>query len=303
MFKLEASPRPVPALRHMISLDELLSLRHWPPARAHSRERVSIREGQHLSHVRARGMEYDDVRQYQPGDDIRHLDWRLMARTGEAFTKLYREERERPVFFLADLRSSMHFATRGHFKSVLAAYASAMVIWTTLANGDRVGGSILTPEGARLFKPASHRQQAMQLIAALYEAFSAEQTEHLAEGPLTEHLLALEALLPTGSILYVFSDFNDVDATLQQHLMRMAQRFELKLVMISDPLEQQLPAQGQYRFCGEGRQVELAVTPQAQSRYASAFQTRLDLVEALMQIKGVELAHWQSNQHPLFEME
>ncbi len=303
MFRVEASPRPVPVQRHSISLEELLSLRHWPPARAHSRERVSIREGQHQSHVRARGMEYDDVRQYQPGDDIRHLDWRLMARTGEAYTKLYREERERPVFFLADLRTSMHFATRGHFKSVLAAYASAMVIWTTLANGDRIGGSVLTRDGVKLFKPASHRQQAMQLIAAIHEGFTEPASPEQHESGLQAQLSALEALLPTGSILYLFSDFQDAEPALQQQLTRLSQRCEIKLVLISDPLEAQLPAKGNYRFYGGGKQVDLAVSSGVQARYAATFQARLDLVEPLMHIRGIELAHWHSNQHPLFFME
>ncbi|MGH1431645.1 MAG: DUF58 domain-containing protein [Neptuniibacter sp.] len=303
MFIGESSPRPVPAARNLITLDELVSLRFWPPARGQKRERMAIREGHHLSNVRARGMEYDDVREYQPGDDIRHLDWRLMARTGEAHTKLFREERERPVFVITDLRAPMHFATQGHFKSVLAAYASAMVIWTTLSSGDRVGGQVLTPNGTNLFKPSNNRQQAMQMIASLSDSF-----EHNAEanstsvdpGSLSDKLIEVEASLSSGTILYLFSDFHDADPLLEQHLMRLSQRCELKLVLISDPLESQLPTGNLYRFTGEGRELMVNADHNQQIRYRSEFQKRITLLEQLHNIRGVEFAHWQSHAHPLF---
>lgn len=307
MFYGDSSPRPVPAARNLITLDELVSLRLWPPARGNKRERMAIREGHHLSHIRGRGMEYDDVREYQPGDDIRHIDWRLMARTGEAHTKLYREERERPVFVLTDLRAPMHFATRGHFKSVLAAYASAMVMWTTLANGDRVGGSILQPHAEALCKPSNNRQKVMQMIAALDASFSGIQpyVDSLPIGPklsLADQLIQVESLLSSGTIVYILSDFYDVDEILQQHLMRLAQRCELKLVLISDPLESQLPEGHTYRFSGYGREVAVDGNRKQQETYKSAFKERLDLLEQLHNLRGVEFAHWETNHHPLFSI-
>lgn len=307
MFYGDSSPRPVPAARNLITLDELVSLRLWPPARGNKRERMAIREGHHLSHIRGRGMEYDDVREYQPGDDIRHLDWRLMARTGEAHTKLYREERERPVFVLTDLRAPMHFATRGHFKSVLAAYASAMVMWTTLANGDRVGGSILQPHTETLCKPSNNRQKVMQMIAELDASFGGIHLDDdtLPTEPiltLADQLIQVESLLSSGTIIYIFSDFHDVDEILQQHLMRLAQRCELKLVLISDPLESQLPEGHTYRFSGQGREVAVDGNRKQQETYKSAFKERLDLLEQLHNLRGVEFAHWESNHHPLFSI-
>ncbi|MEM5537811.1 DUF58 domain-containing protein [Neptuniibacter pectenicola] len=300
MFQGDSSPRPVPAARNLLTLNELVSLRHWPPARGQQRERMAIREGHHLSHIRGRGMEFDDVREYQPGDDIRHLDWRLMARTGEAHTKLYREERERPVFVVTDLRQPMHFATRGHYKSVLAAYAAAMVMWTTLANGDRVGGRILTHGSGDLFKPTNNRQQVMQMISALSQGFT--DKAEVEPVSLTTQLIEIEPLLSSGTIIYLFSDFHDVDATLQQHLMRIAQRCELKMVLISDPLEAQLPSGKHYRFMGKGREVVIDANAKQQAHYYAQFQQRIDLLEQLRNLRGVEFAHWHSNQHPLFTL-
>lgn len=300
MFLGDNSPRPVPAQRHIITLDELISLRHWPPARGKSRERMAIRDGHHLSHIRGRGMEYDDVREYQPGDDIRHMDWRLMARTGEAHTKLYREERERPVFVLTDMRSPMYFATRGHYKSVLACYAAAMTVWTTLANGDRVGGHLIGAGLESIFRPSSNRQQVMGLMSAL-----AQQSENPVVNPdksisLADALAGAERYLASGTLLYIFSDFHDVDDAVQQHLMRLAQRCELKLVLISDPLEQQLPQGKRYRFLGRGREVTVDANSQQQQHYLHQFEQRLQLLQKLHNLRGVEFAHWQTDQHPLF---
>ncbi|WP_420554060.1 DUF58 domain-containing protein [Neptuniibacter marinus] len=301
MFQGDSSPRPVPAARNLLTLDELVSLRYWPPARGQQRERMAIREGHHLSHIRGRGMEFDDVREYQPGDDIRHLDWRLMARTGEAHTKLYREERERPVFVVTDLRQPMHFATRGHYKSVLAAYAAAMVMWTTLANGDRVGGRILANDSGDLFKPTNNRQQVMQMISALSQGFT-DKSDTLTAS-LTTQLIEIEPLLSSGTLIYLFSDFHDVDPTLQQHLMRIAQRCELKMVLISDPLEAKLPSGKHYRFMGKGREVVIDANAKQQANYHAQFQQRIDLLEQLRNLRGVEFAHWHSNQHPLFSLD
>ncbi len=262
---------------------------------------MAIRDGHHLSHIRGRGMEYDDVREYQPGDDIRHLDWRLMARTGEAHTKLFREERERPVFVMTDLRTPMYFATRGHFKSVLASYATAMTVWTTLANGDRVGGQLLGGIEPQLFRPSNNRQQVMGLISTLAQLSGRAPVEEKALS-LSQTLASAERYLESGTLLYLFSDFHDVDESVQQHLMRLAQRVELKLVLISDPLEQQLPQGKRYRFLGRGREVTVDADAGQQQRYAAQFSARIQLLEKLRNLSGVEFAHWQTDQHPLFQL-
>ena len=98
--------------------------------------------GDYQAAVKGRGMEYDESRPYQAGDEIRHIDWRVTARTGKAHTKLFREERERPVWLWIDFRAPMFFATRGRFKSVLAAELAALFAWTAARQGDRVGGMV-----------------------------------------------------------------------------------------------------------------------------------------------------------------
>lgn len=298
MFITAGIARPAPANRHFVTRDELLSLRHWPPAKPKGRQRMAIRAGHHLSPIRGRGMEYDDVRAYQVGDDTRHLDWRLMARTQSAYTKLFREERERPVCVLADLRPSMHFATRGHFKAVLAAYASAMVVWTTLNNGDRIGAQLLYADAER-FPATARRQNAAALVARLAQC-TASSGEASAPPSLTQALADADSQLTSGTLLYIFSDFHDVSSAMTQHLMRLATRCELKLVLISDPLESHLPDTGTYRFAGQGRELLLSADKTQQLHYQQQFNARLAMLEQLHGLKGVEFAHWQTCQHPLF---
>ena len=102
----------------------------------------SLQTGAYVSRFRGRGMEFDESRPYQPGDDPRNIDWRVTARSTVAYTKLFREERERPVLLVTDLRSNMHFATRGCFKSVNATRAAALLAWAAHHRGDRLGGLI-----------------------------------------------------------------------------------------------------------------------------------------------------------------
>ena len=96
--------------------------------------------GAYVSAFKGRGMEFDESRPYQPGDDPRNIDWRVTARSTQAYTKLFREERERPVLVVTDLRANMHFATQGCFKSVNASRAAALIAWAAHHRGDRLHG-------------------------------------------------------------------------------------------------------------------------------------------------------------------
>ena len=114
------------------------------------RRRHQIKAGQngeYVSRFKGRGMEFDETRIYQPGDDIRSIDWRVTARSDKTHTKVYREERERPVFISVDYRPTMAFATRGVFKSVQAAKIAGLLAWSAQANGDRIGGQIFNEHG------------------------------------------------------------------------------------------------------------------------------------------------------------
>ena len=126
--------------------------------------------GGHGSSFRGRGMEFDEVRVYHPGDDVRTIDWRVTARTGRPHTKLFQEERERPVLVLVDARASMRFGTRDCFKSVLAAKAAAVLAWIGIGGGDRVGGLVLAPSGIIALRAERTRRRILAFVRAIADA-------------------------------------------------------------------------------------------------------------------------------------
>jgi uncharacterized protein (DUF58 family) len=119
----------------------------------HSGIRADAKRRLCVAFSKGRGMEFDEVRLYQPGDDVRSIDWKVTARTDKPHTKLFREERERPVFISVDNRPTMQFATRGVFKSVQAAKLAALIAWAAQRHGDRIGGQIFSSQSCYELKP------------------------------------------------------------------------------------------------------------------------------------------------------
>ena len=246
------------------------ALRLWP------QPRFATGSGEHAL-FRGRGMEFAESRAYQPGDDIRALDWRVTARTGRPHTKLFHEERERPVLIGVDLRRAMFFATRGQFKSTLAARIAALLAWAAFDHRDRLGGFVMTAAGLAEFKPRHSRQAVLQWLGAL-----AEMTQGPASATatpvdsMTEWLLALRRAVRPGSLIFLLSDFRGWDATAEQHLAGVTAHSDLCLGLIHDPLESRLPPPGRYAICDpDGRRavVHGGATPAARL-YAGRFEQR-----------------------------
>jgi uncharacterized protein (DUF58 family) len=234
----------------------------------------SKQSGGYLSSTKGRGMEFDEARLYQPGDDIRSIDWRVTARTGKPYTKLFREERERPVFLSVDLRPSMFFATRGVFKSVQAAHLAALLAWSALRQGDRIGGQIFTHQTQREIKPQNGRQAVLRLFHELIRAEKEHsQPAQTSQQALAHTLMRLCRHVKPGSLVYLISDFRGLDASCEPHLSQLAKHCDVVLIMVSDPLESTLPKNGHYRFTDGFTDVTLnTANPQRLENYQQRFQ-------------------------------
>ena len=234
----------------------------------------SKQSGGYLSSTKGRGMEFDEARLYQPGDDIRSIDWRVTARTGKPYTKLFREERERPVFLSVDLRPSMFFATRGVFKSVQAAHLAALLAWSALRQGDRIGGQIFTHQTQREIKPQNGRQAVLRLFHELIRAEKEHsQPAQTSQQALAQTLMRLCRHVKPGSLVYLISDFRGLDASCEPHLSQLAKHCDVVLIMVSDPLESTLPKNGHYRFTDGFTDVTLnTANPQRLENYQQRFQ-------------------------------
>lgn len=210
-----------------------------------SRKRVLTDvSGTHLSGFRGRGMEFEEHRIYQPGDDVRAIDWRVTARTGAAHIKRFREERERPVYLIADFSPSMMFATRGAFKSVVAAEAAVLLGWAAVQNRDRIGGMIAAPQGLAEVRPTSGRRGLLRYCNQLAEAHSnaAESAASAEISTLQSALMRVQGLARGGAVVVLMTDFQALPESAAPLLQKIASRCELIVGMVSDPFERQLPS-------------------------------------------------------------
>jgi uncharacterized protein (DUF58 family) len=261
----------------------------------------SLQTGAYVSHFRGRGMEFDESRPYQPGDDPRSIDWRVTARSTTAYTKLFREERERPVLVCVDLRANMHFATRGCFKSVNASRAAALLSWAAHHRGDRLGGLIFGDTTHRELKPRLGRRAALRFVHQLVE--HPDWTNRgVAEGtePLAQAMSSLRRVARPGSLVVVISDFIGFSRAAQSYLSSVARHNEVLAVFISDPLEKRLPPPGRYRIVSPDSELEIDTFAEAaRLDYRQDFEQRTSELEAFCQRYGVHLMPMSTEDDPV----
>lgn len=245
----------------------------------------ALQSGQYLARFKGRGMEFDEVRPYAPGDDIRSLDWRVTARTGKVHTKLFREERERPIFLFVDQRAGMFFATRGVFKAVLAARLASLLAWSACRHGDRVGGVVLSGEGIEALPPDHGHSSVLRVLRRL--AVARDRNAH-SELKLSDGLKRLALHIKPGSLVFVISDFRDFDETSGATLGAMAAHSNIALIMVSDPIEQRLPF-GRH-FYGDGqRDVPVDADRSTLQEYSLRFERRLELIKSFARRHQMQL--------------
>lgn len=256
--------------------------------------------GGYVSRFKGRGMEFDEARLYQPGDDTRTIDWRVTARTGKAHTKIFREERERPIFISVDNRSAMHFATRGVFKSVLAAKLAGLLAWTSEYHGDRIGGQIFSDKVCRELKPQNGRHGVLRFLNALVK----QEADLPGSAFALDHALArlIQHARP-GSLVYIISDFRGINDEAETHLAKLSQHCDVVLIFIYDALERNLPEKGRYRFTDEARDVVIDTGDQQRlSAYRQRFIQRLQRLEKIATKMNVALMQCSTTDDPVLRL-
>ncbi|MGF1615568.1 MAG: DUF58 domain-containing protein [Gammaproteobacteria bacterium] len=275
-----------------VHLDELLELRH--PAHAlglATRHQVaSVMSGLYASVFRGRGMEFEETRCYQEGDEIRHMDWRVTARTGMPHLKLFAEERERAVVLCVDASAPMHFGTRGTLKLVQAVRAAALLGWAASLSQDRVGALIFGEARGQFqfFRPTRGRRALWRLLNALTQTAAAGVP---AREPLSEALAWLDRLTPTGAVVFVIADFDGDAKTLEVPLGRLRQRREVVLVAVSDVADRMIPDLGSVVFAdAAGRRVWVdTASAEGRERYRQSWERNRSALEQLVTRLGLSL--------------
>lgn len=259
----------------LVSLESLIALRFLAGKQsAKLRKKTSaITSGNYASPIRGRGMDFSEVRLYQPGDDIRSIDWRVTARTGKAHTKLFTEERERPVFFVVDTGSSMQFGTKVAFKSVIAAKLAGLLAWSAMSQGDRVGGVLFSGKEHEEIKPKNTKRGLLTFFKKLvdWNQRSLESTTETGLSNFYDVAVRLKRVARPGSVVYLISDFNQMDEKSEMYFSLIAKHCELIMINVYDPLEKFSPPPGNYMMTDGERFEKLSI---GNAKFSQAFETK-----------------------------
>ncbi len=300
-----ATPSEYNAFRGVrVHLKDLIQVgHHLSNVNVHSRTRShALLAGGERSPFKGRGIDFEETRRYQPGDDVRLMDWRVTARTNEPHLKVFREERERPVFMVVDDRQTMHFGTKVAFKSVVAAQAAAVLGWASHARGDRVGGIVFAESDHVELRPKGGRRGILQLLNVLAHRSSTFQVSNPAPGDSAVAVrLALNRILKAarpGSLIFLFSDFREWDDQSKMMLRQLGAHHEVVAMFIYDVVEHVAPPPGSYPITdGHAHGVLHTHSSRVIQGYAQAFQTRYEEVRRLCRSQGIGFVPLVTHEH------
>jgi uncharacterized protein (DUF58 family) len=253
----------------------------------------SILAGQHGSRLRGRGLDFEELRRYLPGDDLRQLDWRASQRLGKPYVRTYSEERDRPSLVVVDQRMGMYFGSVRSFKSVVAARVAALSAWMAFQAGDRVGGLVFSDAGMDSVRPLRSRERIQALFAAIArrsQSMRADQPDVDASGRLNQALEGALAHAPHDCLVCLISDFAGADDTTLRLLRTLAAHNDVVATLVYDPLALRIPLRGRLVVTQGELQVEVAADrKQVREPLSAFFSGRLHDVAELLRRSRVPL--------------
>ncbi|MDQ2701545.1 MAG: DUF58 domain-containing protein [Pseudomonadota bacterium] len=269
----------VPTLEELVALRAAAQGRRVAPRGRHGSA------GQSPSPLRGRGMEYAESREYAGGDDARHIDWRLTARSGKTHTKLFQAERERLTLVVADTAPSLYFGTRVRFKSVQAARIGALAAWQAVRDGDRIAALRGSHQEAPV-PPAGGARGALRVLDALVRWYSAPPPADAGLDVALEHA---RRLMKPGSRLRVLADPSSIAAVPAQRWTSLSMHSEVSLLLFSDPLERD-PPRAAVPFQSGGHRIELDLASAGQrQRWHQQFGAPLQAALEQLPARGVQV--------------
>jgi uncharacterized protein (DUF58 family) len=203
--------------------------------------------GRHSSRVRGRGLDFEELRAYQPGDDIRTIDWHVTARMQKPFVRVFTEERDRPAVIALDQRINMFFGSRVSTKSVSAAEVAALGAWRVFHQGDRIGALIFNDTDIEEIKPHRSRTTVLRILEQTAEqnhCLSAGSPARSNPGMLNEIVRRVSRVAMHDFTVLLISDFSGADDVTDHLLLRLAQHNDVIAAFVYDPLAVKLPASG-----------------------------------------------------------
>lgn len=241
-FKLENETHQ-PILSYEEILELSFQVKNNKNSSSHKNEIAFKQIGDVRSTYRGHGMDYEESRRYQAGDDPRYMNWQLSARTGQHYMKVFREEKQPGVFILMDRRQSMRFGTQKRLKITQAVRAAAIAAFSAQENNFSVGGVIIEDE-IEWFKESKSKQAAFNFVTQAARAAEPQFELRADKNDINEILLMLNEVLTTGSIVYLISDFHDLNENSQATLLQLSASHQIEAIQIADIAELKLPDAG-----------------------------------------------------------
>ncbi len=269
-----------------VQLDELVRLQHrasgfsfLPKQPIHS-----ILSGRHASKLRGRGLNFEELRNYLPGDDTRHIDWKVTARTHTPYVRVYTEEKDRTVWLLIDQRVGMFFGSQQRMKSVVAAEVAAISAWRVLSGGDRVGALVFSDSDISVVPPHRSHERVMQILKQVVEknqALSASRDLKPDPGKLNEVLKQASMLARHDCLICLITDGDGLNSETGKYITRLAEHNDVLTAFIYDPLEKDMPAAGRLRFAdGEGQLETDTSSKKFRQAFKNKFEQRLEEIQS-----------------------
>ncbi|MBB1390929.1 DUF58 domain-containing protein [Shewanella sp. SG44-6] len=257
-----------------------------------SRAKAAL-SGHRSSQIKGRGMEFAEVRHYQNGDDVRTIDWRVTARTGVAHTKLFVEERERPILLLIDLSHSSYFGSQLLLQSVQIAHLATTLGWNAINNGDRLGALIASETNHLELKPRSRRQGILQLTSGLIDVHQQQLKQINQLSPDPGHMFKacqrLQRIAKPGSLIWIITDGQHINQQCLAPLTELSRHCDIGAFVVTDPLRQgTLALPKQFALPVRDGQQQLTLTRQSYEAWLANQQAQQQQFFALMNLIKVQ---------------
>ena len=268
---------------------DLINLRYrLGPELSSGKTSTNLQPGQKASKIRGSGLDFAEVRVYQPGDDVRSIDWKVSARKQKVHTKLFHEEKERPVLVFVDQTQSMFFGSGVRLKSIAAAELGALEIWRAVENGERIGGAIATNEEVILAKPRHGTTAATKMLFHIAEANRSLTRETFKRISASEAVANLLNISKQRFKIVIVSDFQGFPNDWEEIVKRLARKNSLDLVHIFDPIEETLPPPGRYAISdGKENAIFSSGDPDLSDEYEKAFNQKKSRLSQLAKLNSI----------------
>jgi uncharacterized protein (DUF58 family) len=267
----------------------------------------SLLAGRHASRLRGRGLNFEELRNYLPGDDVRSIDWKATLRSARPQVRVYTEERDRPAFLVIDQRSRMFFGSRMKFKSVTAAELGAVGAWRVLDQGDRAGAIVFGDVDSVVVRPQRSRRNVLRILGeiarynhALGEGYEADPNPEMLDRALEQ----VERLAPHDALVCVLTDMDGAGPETRRIATQLARHNDVIVGFVYDPLEQELPAGHGMVFSDGEAQLEVDTSSgKVRTGFTSHFDERLERARRVLIQRAVPLVPISTAEDPTLQIQ